>query len=65
MLIEEEAGVEEVIAAGYEREIVESVARMLYRAEYKRRQSPPGVKISPKYFGRDRRYPMTNKFEGI
>jgi NAD+ synthase len=41
---------------------VKKVERLLYLAEYKRRQSPPGVKISSRNFGRDRRYPVTNKF---
>ena len=44
------------------REVVERVARMVDRNEYKRRQAPPGVKITPKAFGRDRRFPITNHF---
>ncbi len=59
-LIEEQMPVSEIIAAGYERETVEKVSRMLYRSEYKRRQAPPGVKITTMSFGRDRRYPLTN-----
>jgi len=63
-LVEQELSVEEIITSGYERAVVEKVYRMLHAAEYKRRQSPPGVKISKKPFSRDRRYPITNKFSG-
>ncbi len=59
-LIEEQLSVAEVVAQGYDRDTVERVARMLYFAEYKRRQSPPGVKITGMSFGRDRRYPITS-----
>jgi NAD+ synthase len=61
-LIEEEKSVEEIVAGGFAREVVTRVQRLLYTAEYKRRQAPPGVKITRKSFGRDRRYPMTNAF---
>lgn len=61
-LVERQLGVETVIAQGYDGALVEKVARMLYAAEYKRRQAPPGVKISGMAFGRDRRYPITNRF---
>ncbi|MCY4590066.1 MAG: NAD+ synthase [Alphaproteobacteria bacterium] len=61
-LIENEATVEEIVAAGHERDTVLRVWRMLDRAEYKRRQAPPGVKIGLRAFGRDRRYPITNAF---
>ena len=44
------------------REVVSRVQQMLYVAEYKRRQAPPGVKVSRRSFGRDRRYPITNRF---
>ena len=47
---------------GFDRATVSRVQRLLYSAEYKRRQAPPGVKITRKSFGRDRRYPMTNAF---
>ena len=47
---------------GYPRELVARVQRLLSTAEYKRRQAPPGVKITRKGFGRDRRYPITNAF---
>jgi NAD+ synthase (glutamine-hydrolysing) len=53
-----------MVAAGFERAIVERVVRMIDRNEYKRRQAAPGVKITPKAFGRDRRMPITNRYPG-
>ncbi len=61
-LIEEEKSVDEIATAVAPREIVARVQQMLYTAEYKRRQAPPGVKVSRRSFGRDRRYPITNRF---
>jgi NAD+ synthase len=61
-LVENEMSVEDIVAKGHDRAIVERVWRMLDRAEYKRRQAPPGVKITRRAFGRDRRYPITNAF---
>ena len=61
-LIEEERSVEEIASRGFARETVTRVQRLLYAAEYKRRQAPPGVKITRRSFGRDRRYPLTNAF---
>ncbi len=61
-LIEKRASIEDVVALGYNRETVKVIARMIYFAEYKRRQSPPGVKVSGMSFGRDRRYPITNRW---
>jgi NAD+ synthase len=61
-LVEEELAVSEIVARGFSRETVARVQRLLYAAEYKRRQAPPGVKITRKSFGRDRRYPLTNAF---
>src|SRR5690606_14891617 len=63
-LIEEEAGVEALVARGHERAVVQRVWRLLENAEYKRRQAPPGVKITSRAFGRDRRYPITTGFKG-
>ena len=63
-LVEEEWSVAEIVERGYDRGTVERVWRMLDRAEYKRRQAPPGVKITDRAFGRDRRYPITNRFRG-
>ena len=61
-LIEEEASVDDIAARGFARQTVVRVQRLVYSAEYKRRQAPPGVKITRKSFGRDRRYPLTNSF---
>ena len=61
-LVEEELSVDDVAARGFDREIVARIERLLYAAEYKRRQAPPGVKLGKKNFGRDRRYPITNGF---
>ncbi len=61
-LVEREMPVTDVIARGHTVETVKKVERLLYLAEYKRRQAAPGVKISARNFGRDRRYPITNKF---
>jgi NAD+ synthase len=61
-LVEEEMAVDQIVAKGYDRATVLRVWRMLDLAEYKRRQAPPGVKISRRAFGRDRRYPITNGF---
>jgi NAD+ synthase len=61
-LVEEELSVDEVVARGFDRAEVMRVERLLYIAEYKRRQAPPGVKLGTRNFGRDRRYPITNAF---
>jgi len=61
-LVEANMSIEEVAARGHERETVARVENLLYTSEYKRRQAPPGVKITRKSFGRDRRYPITNRF---
>jgi NAD+ synthase len=61
-LVENEMPVAEVIARGHAPETVKKIERLLYLAEYKRRQAAPGVKISARNFGRDRRYPITNWF---
>ena len=61
-LIEQEKGMAEIVAAGHDAGTVRRVFRMLDRAEYKRRQAPPGVKITARAFGRDRRYPIVNGF---
>ncbi len=61
-LVEDDASLETIIAAGHDAATVERVQRLLYASEYKRRQAPPGVKIGRKAFGRDRRYPIVNGF---
>jgi NAD+ synthase len=64
-LVEGEQSIDAVVADGFDRATVLRVWKMLDRAEYKRRQAPPGVKITPRAFGRDRRYPMTNGFTNL
>jgi NAD+ synthase len=61
-LVEREEPVAAIIAAGFDRDTVLKVARLLDLAEYKRRQAAPGVKVTLKNFGRDRRYPIVNRF---
>jgi NAD+ synthase len=63
-LIEDELGPDEVAARRFDEATVRRVWRMLNIAEYKRRQAPPGVKITRRSFGRDRRYPIVNAFSG-
>jgi len=60
--VEGSMSLEEIVAQGHEREIVSKVIQMVDKNEYKRRQAPPGIKISPRAFGRDRRMPITNRF---
>jgi NAD+ synthase len=64
-LIEHEMRVEQIVARGHPEATVRMVWRLLDRAEYKRRQAPPGVKITSRAFGRDRRYPITNAFQAV
>lgn len=64
-LIEGEMSIEEIVARGHEPDTVQRVWHMLDLAEYKRRQAPPGVKITHRAFGRERRYPITNSFRRI
>jgi NAD+ synthase (glutamine-hydrolysing) len=60
--VEEDRSPEDIVAAGFDRDLVDRVVGWIDRAEYKRRQAPPGVKITPKAFGRDRRMPITNRY---
>lgn len=60
--VEEDRGLEEIVALGFDRATVTRVIRMVDRAEYKRRQAPPGVRITPRAFGKDRRFPITNHY---
>jgi NAD+ synthase (glutamine-hydrolysing) len=62
LYVEQDKNIDEIIELGYDRKLVERVAHMVIRAEYKRRQMAPGVKITPRAFGKDRRWPITNKF---
>ena len=61
-LVEREEPISAIVAAGFDRDTVVRVDRMINIAEYKRRQAAPGVKVTLKNFGRDRRYPITNRF---
>jgi NAD+ synthase len=61
-LVEREEPIARIVEAGFDREVAMKVARMLDLAEYKRRQAAPGVKVTFRSFGRDRRYPITNRF---
>jgi NAD+ synthase len=61
-LVEREEPLADIVAAGFERDVVTRIDRLLNIAEYKRRQAAPGVKVTRKNFGRDRRYPITNRF---
>ena len=54
--------IDEIVAAGFDRPLVERIIQLVDRNEYKRRQAPPGIKITRRAFGRDRRYPLTNGF---
>lgn len=61
-LVEGELAIDDVVDMGFKHETVARIEHMLYIAEYKRRQAPPGVKVTRKHFGRERRYPITNRF---
>ena len=60
--VEEDKPPDEIAASGFDADVVREVVRMVDRNEYKRRQAPPGIKITPKAFGRDRRFPITNRY---
>ena len=62
MYVEQDHGLEDIVAAGYARDTVIRVINMVDRNEYKRRQAPPGIRITPRAFGRDRRYPITSGY---
>jgi NAD+ synthase (glutamine-hydrolysing) len=63
--IEDDAGIADMVAAGHDRATVERVVALVDRAEYKRRQAPPGPKVTTKAFGRDRRLPITNHWKNL
>ena len=60
--VEEDRSLDEIVAQGFDESLVREVMRMVDRNEYKRRQAPPGIKITPRAFGKDRRLPITNRF---
>jgi NAD+ synthetase len=62
--VEEDRSIAEIARMGHDEALVRRVARMVDLAEYKRRQSPPGIKITPRAFGKDRRLPITNRWRG-
>ena len=62
--VEQDQSAQEIIAAGYRLEDVQRAIGLVDRNEYKRRQSPPGIRITPRAFGRDRRYPITSGYRG-
>jgi NAD+ synthase (glutamine-hydrolysing) len=61
--IELDQSINEIVAAGFARKTVAKVVRMVNNSEYKRRQAPPGIKITTRSFGYERRYPITSKFD--
>jgi NAD+ synthase (glutamine-hydrolysing) len=60
--VEHDRSLDDMIASGLDEQTVRRVTRMIDRNEYKRRQAPPGIKITSRAFGKDRRFPITNKF---
>jgi NAD+ synthase len=64
-LVEREEPLASIVAEGFDREMVARIDRLLNIAEYKRRQAAPGVKVTQRNFGRDRRYPITNRFRDL
>lgn len=65
LYVEQDATAAQIVAAGYDPALVARITRLVDNAEYKRRQSPPGVRISDKAFGKDRRMPITNRYRGM
>ena len=63
--IEKDQSVETIVAAGFDAAVVRRIARLVDRNEYKRRQAPPGVRITQRAFGRDRRYPITRGYQNF
>ena len=63
--VEDDKNADEIVGMGYDRDLVVRVIQMVNRNEYKRRQAPPGVKITPRAFGRDRRLPIANRYKGF
>ena len=61
--VEDDQGIEAIVAEGFDRQTVMSIAKMVDRNEYKRRQAAPGVKVTTKAFGKDRRLPITNAYK--
>jgi NAD+ synthase (glutamine-hydrolysing) len=62
LYMEQDCRIDDIVAAGYPRDAVEKVVRLMRISEYKRRQSPVGIRVTHRAFGRDWRYPITSKF---
>ena len=62
--VEDDRSIADLVADGFDRDTVVRIARLVDRSEYKRRQAPPGVRVSTKAFGKDRRLPLTNRWPG-
>ena len=62
--VEHDRTAAELVADGFDEAVVRRITRLVDLAEYKRRQSPPGVRVTPKAFGKDRRLPITNRYRG-
>jgi len=62
LYVEEDCSLDKIVAKGFKRELVKEVIKMVDTNEYKRRQAPIGIKITPRAFGKDRRMPITNRF---
>ena len=60
--VEEDKSLDQIVALGFDRKLVQRVISLVDRSEFKRRQSPPGIKITPRAFGKDRRLPITNRY---
>ena len=60
--VEEDKSAGEIVAMGFEEQLVREMIKLVDSNEYKRRQAPPGIRITPKAFGKDRRLPITNRF---
>ena len=60
--VEDDKSADEILKINCDIECVQKVVRMIDHSEYKRRQSPPGIKITPRAFGKDRRFPITNRY---
>ena len=64
MYVDDDLTIQEIVAKGFDEQLVRRIARLVDASEYKRRQAPPGVRVSTKAFGKDRRMPITNLFRG-
>jgi NAD+ synthase (glutamine-hydrolysing) len=63
--VEQDMSLREIVDMGFDERVVRDVIRRVDRSEYKRRQAPPGIKVTPRAFGRDRRLPITNRYQEL